>query len=98
MRLFMRVLKTFQEHLKPLDGAGERNRSSDLRVTSALLYQLSYSSADDGDYRGRVAISASGIPPPAAVASCLRFRCATILRRSGRSRRRSEKPFARDKK
>ena len=27
-----------------IDGAGERNRTSDLRVTSALLYQLSYSS------------------------------------------------------
>ena len=27
-----------------LAGAGERNRTSDLRVTSALLYQLSYSS------------------------------------------------------
>jgi hypothetical protein len=26
------------------DGAGERNRTFDLRVTSALLYQLSYSS------------------------------------------------------
>jgi hypothetical protein len=25
-----------------LSGAGERNRTADLRVTSALLYQLSY--------------------------------------------------------
>ena len=25
-----------------LDGAGDRNRTYDLRVTSALLYQLSY--------------------------------------------------------
>ncbi len=26
------------------DGAGERNRTADLRITSALLYQLSYTS------------------------------------------------------
>jgi hypothetical protein len=35
------------------NGAGERNRTSDLRVTSALLYQLSYSSKSGSDYRGR---------------------------------------------
>jgi hypothetical protein len=26
-----------------LSGAGKRNRTSDLRITNALLYQLSYS-------------------------------------------------------
>ncbi len=28
-------------------GAGKRNRTSDLRVTNALLYQLSYSGAEN---------------------------------------------------
>ena len=33
------------------DGAGERNRTVDLRITNALLYQLSYT-GKAGDYRG----------------------------------------------
>jgi hypothetical protein len=64
-------------------GAGERNRTSDLRVTSALLYQLSYSSKDRRNYRGHAILgatalmlrrtaprvrAASGIHPPAAAA------------------------------
>ena len=32
-------------------GAGERNRTADLRVTSALLYQLSYTGAEPKLYR-----------------------------------------------
>lgn len=38
------------------NGAGERNRTSDLRVTSALLYQLSYSSKNGDDYQGTIII------------------------------------------
>ena len=29
-----------------MSGAGERNRTADLRITSALLYQLSYTSLE----------------------------------------------------
>ena len=31
---------------RPVNGAGERNRTADLRITSALLYQLSYTSTE----------------------------------------------------
>src|SRR3989338_10732362 len=41
--------------VKHLNCAGERNRTSDLRVTSTLLYQLSYSSINRRNYKGRVA-------------------------------------------
>src|SRR4030067_1166872 len=55
IRLFMWVWWTFLDYMKLIYGAGERNRTSDLRVTSALLYQLSYSSANGSDYKGRAA-------------------------------------------
>ena len=32
-------------------GAGDRNRTGDLRVTSALLYQLSYTGNKERNYR-----------------------------------------------
>jgi hypothetical protein len=36
-----------------LDGAGEKSRTPDLRITNALLYQLSYTGALNGaNYRG----------------------------------------------
>ncbi len=38
----VRAKRNFQDCLKLPNGAEERNRTSDLRVTSALLYQLSY--------------------------------------------------------
>src|SRR5512139_3629411 len=52
-------------------GAGERNRTSDLRVTSALLYQLSYSSFDRQDYRGR-ATTREPLARPALFPAALR--------------------------
>ncbi len=41
--LAKRLLIWFNERLKTIDdGAGERIRTSDLRITNALLYRLSY--------------------------------------------------------
>ena len=34
-------------------GAGDQNRTDDLRITSALLYQLSYASSSNEPYNNR---------------------------------------------
>jgi hypothetical protein len=40
--LFSAGLETSTDYLGQLNGAGERNRTLDLLITSELLYQLSY--------------------------------------------------------
>jgi hypothetical protein len=47
VRLYLAVLQRGRclirtDQVESADGAGERNRTLDLRITSALLYQLSY--------------------------------------------------------
>lgn len=42
----MRTMQRLSSEYPLMNGAGERNRTADLRVTSALLYQLSYTGAE----------------------------------------------------
>ena len=51
-------------------GAGDRNRTGDLRVTSALLYQLSYTGDKERNYR---ALHRTGQRDIASIGDFLRF-------------------------
>jgi hypothetical protein len=51
-------------------GAGEKSRTPDLRITNALLYQLSYTGAEARNYRGALRASL-GAPAQAWVSQAL---------------------------
>ncbi len=51
--LAARGFETFWNLMKRYLGAGGRNRTGDLRVTSALLYRLSYTGVKGKIVRGR---------------------------------------------
>ena len=75
-------------------GADEGNRTSDLRVTSALLYQLSYIGNTGADYmrtaRDTATLSATGKVKHRAAAACRSFHSTALPRSPSPSLRHNE--------
>jgi hypothetical protein len=57
-------------------GAGKRSRTPDLRITNALLYQLSYSGVEKGAHYTGVAETMTKAVTSAAVSA---LRCSSVV-------------------